>query len=96
MCFPGLTKTPDLSMLHTGPQYQKRGAASALMKWGSQRADELSLPIYLESSPTAHPIYHKYGFKDVGRVDIDLTPYGGAGLTHSAPCMVKDAVKTTQ
>ncbi|PVI02750.1 acyl-CoA N-acyltransferase [Periconia macrospinosa] len=84
-----------LGMLHTGPQYQKRGAASALLKWGLQRADELNLPVYLESSPTAYPLYRKHGFKDVGSVDVDLAPYGGEGLTHSAPCMVKDATKTT-
>lgn len=78
-------------MMHTGPQYQKRGAASMLIKWGLQRADELNLPVYLESSPVAHDFYEKHGFKDVNKIEVDLTPFGGPGLVHSAPCMLRDA-----
>ncbi|CAI6333311.1 unnamed protein product [Periconia digitata] len=84
-----------LHMLHTDPKYQKRGAASALLKWGLQRADELGLPTYLESSPIGQPLYKKHGFKDVGSVDVDLTPFGGEGLTHSAPCMLREAYNTS-
>ena len=35
----------DLHMLHTDPKHQRRGAASALLKWGTQRADDLNLPV---------------------------------------------------
>jgi len=36
-----------------------------LVEWGIKIADELGIPAYLESSPMAHSLYQKYGFKDV-------------------------------
>lgn len=85
----------DLRMMHTHPRYQRRGAASALLRWGLQRADELNLPTYLESSATAHLLYKRHGFKDVASVDLDLTPFGGEGLVHSAPCMLREPSKAS-
>ncbi|KAF1957467.1 acyl-CoA N-acyltransferase [Byssothecium circinans] len=83
-----------LHMLHTHPKYQKRGAASALIKWGMQKADELGLAVYLESSLQAHTFYHHHGFKDAGRLVVDLQPFGGEeGMTHSAPLLVREPVK---
>ena len=82
-------------MMHTHPRYQRRGAANALLKWGLQRADELNLPMYLESSATGQSLYKKHGFKDVAIVDLDLTPFGGEGLVHSAPCMLREPSKTS-
>ena len=33
-----------------------------------QRADEANLPCYLDASPSAKPIYEKYGFREVDRL----------------------------
>lgn len=73
-------------MLHTDPEYQGRGAGSALIEWGKQKANELGLPIYLESSTKGHRFYKKHGFTDVEVMDIDFTPYGGA--VHKQPLMM--------
>lgn len=79
----------DLHMLHTDPTYQGCGAGSALMEWGIQKADELRLPIYLESSPKGHRFYQKHGFKDVKVLEIDLSKYG-AIKTYKQPLMMRE------
>ena len=84
-------------MLHTDPKYQKRGAASALIKWGFQKADELGLPIYLESSQVAHNFYLGHGFREVYRLVVDLAPFGGeSGLTHNAPLLIREPSKESK
>ena len=77
----------DLHMLHTDPEYQRRGAGSALMEWGKQKADELGLPIYLESSAKGYPFYKKHGFEDVETFVVDFSPYGGP--VHEQPLMMR-------
>lgn len=79
----------DLHMLHTDPKQEGRGAGSALLKWGTQKADELGLPAYLESSPNAHDFYKKYGFEDVEIFELDLSRFGGARKMHTAPLMIR-------
>lgn len=75
-------------MLHTDPEYQGRGAGSALMEWGKQRADELGLPLYLESSAVGHGFYLKHGLKDIEVMDIDFSPFGGS--VHKQPLMMRE------
>jgi GNAT superfamily N-acetyltransferase len=79
----------DLHMLHTDPEYQGQGAGGALMEWGKQKADELGLPTYLESSAKGHRFYQKHGFKDVQVMTMDLSQYGGTG-THEQPLMIRE------
>ncbi|KAF3038153.1 hypothetical protein E8E12_007285 [Didymella heteroderae] len=78
-----------LHMLHTDPEYQGRGAGSALLNWGKTKADKLGLPIYLESSAVGHEFYKKHGFKDIEVMDIDFSPYGGP--MHKQPLMICEA-----
>lgn len=80
-------------MLHTDPKFQRRGAASALLKWGTQRADDLRLPAYLESSWQAHALYGKHGFKNVKVFEVGLKAFGGGDETQSAPLMLREPVK---
>jgi len=50
-----------------------------LIQWGLNIADELHIPAYLESSPVAHKLYQKFGFKDID--ELVLSPkwnYGTA------------------
>ncbi|KAJ8105806.1 hypothetical protein OPT61_g9958 [Boeremia exigua] len=77
-----------LHMLHTDPEYQGRGAGGALLEWGKDKADELGLPIYLESSTKGHKFYRKHGFKDIEVLEIDFTPYGGS--VHRQPLMMRE------
>jgi GNAT superfamily N-acetyltransferase len=52
-----------LQLLGTLPTHQGQGIGSQLIKTGLQRADELNLPCYLESSnPQNVPFYKRHGF----------------------------------
>ncbi|KIW25934.1 uncharacterized protein PV07_09068 [Cladophialophora immunda] len=79
-----------LDLLQTDPKYQGRGAGGMLIRWGLDVADELHLPAYLESSPAAHNLYQKFGFRDIDK--FTLNPkwnYGSADATISF--MLRDA-----
>jgi GNAT superfamily N-acetyltransferase len=81
-------------MLHTDPKYQRRGAASALLKWGTERADQLGLPVYLESSHAGHILYGRHGFKDIEIFECDMRPFGG-DKTFTVSLMIREPLKSS-
>ncbi|UKZ83089.1 hypothetical protein TrVFT333_010891 [Trichoderma virens FT-333] len=64
-------------LLHTDPDHQRRGAGGKCLQWGTSEADRLGLVSYLEASEEGRPLYEKYGFKEVDRIVVDLTKWGG-------------------
>jgi len=61
-----------LECIATVPEWQGKGAAGKLIRWGLQKADEGSLEAYLEASPDGKPIYEHFGFKEEERLVVDL------------------------
>ncbi|KAH8662912.1 amidase signature domain-containing protein [Tricladium varicosporioides] len=51
-----------MTFLGTDPNHQGRGAASLLIQWGIERAEENKVPIYLDSTLDAAPLYRRHGF----------------------------------
>ncbi|KAL6713246.1 hypothetical protein ACLMJK_009367 [Lecanora helva] len=69
-----------LNIMITDPPHQRRGAASMIVKWGCEKADELGLPAYLEATAAGLPIYLKEGFEKLDEVIIDCDAWpGGLG-----------------
>ncbi|TFB02742.1 hypothetical protein CCMA1212_005381 [Trichoderma ghanense] len=66
-----------LKLLHTDPDHQRRGAGGMSLQWGTAEADRLGLVSYLEASEEGRPLYERYGFKEVGRIVVDLSRWGG-------------------
>ncbi|KIX94455.1 uncharacterized protein Z520_09841 [Fonsecaea multimorphosa CBS 102226] len=64
-----------LAVIGTSPKYQKQGAASLLLQWGLERADDLELAAYVESAPPALRLYEKYGFKEVSKLPLEMSPW---------------------
>jgi len=64
-----------LSVLVTYPDRQKRGAGSALVKWGCDLADKENLPAYLEATPAGYAVYKKNGFEDIDAITFDFKPF---------------------
>ncbi len=81
-----------LHYLHTDPDFQRRGAGAMLVKWGFEKADELGLPIYLESTTSAHQFYKNLGFKDIEMYKLDLGKFDGP--VHEQPMMMREPVKS--
>lgn len=81
----------DLMILVTTPAHRRRGAASLLIEWGTQRADERGLKCVLMASEAGLGAYLKHGFKVVREVEMDLRPYG-VGATELRRWMVREPV----
>ena len=75
---------PGLTYIGTDPQYERRGAATALIQWGLDRCCESGAPAYLESTLEAVPLYERLGFKIAHRVSIILE---GTGNYEEACCI---------
>lgn len=52
-----------LAFLGVEEEYERRGVASRLLKWGLDKADEEDRPVYLDSSPPGKALYAKHGFE---------------------------------
>lgn len=64
----------------TDPQCSRRGAAGKVIQWGIDQATLKRLPIYLESSEVARPLYERHGFRVIEHFEMDLAQYGGTGV----------------
>ncbi|EXJ71788.1 uncharacterized protein A1O5_05598 [Cladophialophora psammophila CBS 110553] len=64
-----------LAAIGTSPKYQRQGAASLLLDWGLERADDRGLAAYVESAPAALRLYEKYGFKEVCKLPLEMSPW---------------------
>lgn len=58
-----------LYILFTDPAAQRCGAGSIHVKWGTELADRLLVPCWVEGSPDGHHLYEENGFKDVQYVN---------------------------
>lgn len=47
------------------------------MSKGSQKADELNVPVYTGSSMSGYGLYIRHRFREVDRVTVDLEQWGG-------------------
>lgn len=58
-------KQLELAQLATHPDYSRRGAASALLKWGIKVSRKEEWPITLFAGPQGYNLYQRYGFRQV-------------------------------
>ncbi|EPS35767.1 hypothetical protein H072_10739 [Dactylellina haptotyla CBS 200.50] len=65
-----------LQALATSPEYQGRGVASQLVKWGVDRADDGNLTCWCHASPAGNQLYRKAGFQELGNSEYDLGEFG--------------------
>jgi GNAT superfamily N-acetyltransferase len=66
------------------PDFQRRGIASLLLKWGCQQADEAGAKMWCMSTPQAIRTYEKNGWEVVDWQEVDLGRYGGGGIYRRA------------
>ena len=68
--------------LYTEPSFQRQGMGSALVKYGNGLADQAKLPIILQASPIAYPLYAKHGFETDQCLDVDLRKWVPRGKSN--------------
>jgi len=71
-----------LDILSTHPDHHRRGAGTMLVKWGTDKADELGLESYLEGSSQGRPLYERNGYQPVREVKSDFSEFGGGLDVH--------------
>ena len=57
-------------MCCTHPAHQRRGAASLMVQWGADKADELDCDAYMEATLYGRHLYEKHGFVYTGTHQI--------------------------
>jgi ribosomal protein S18 acetylase RimI-like enzyme len=62
----------SLILLGTRVEYQRLGAATALVEWGMQKAREEGLALTLFSSQQALSLYRKLGFVEIANCHVQL------------------------
>lgn len=67
-----------LEIIATRPEWQGKGAAGKLMRWGLEKADAdgKGVETYLEASPVGKEVYEYFGFEERGRL---VVPVEGKG-----------------
>ncbi|CAJ2506491.1 Uu.00g006210.m01.CDS01 [Anthostomella pinea] len=65
-----------LDVLAIDPEYQRRGVGVALVRWGTDKADELGVEAVVESSVYGKGLYEKNGFVFVKDVEVK-SPFKG-------------------
>jgi predicted acetyltransferase len=71
-------------MLGTRPEFNGRGLASKLLKWGLSRADEDKTMVFLVSTPQGRRLYERYGFGAVAEYEA-VPGYSMASMVRHAP-----------
>ena len=44
-----------------------------LVKWGTDKLEEMKVPVYVVSTNQGYGLYLKHGFKEVGRWEVDMS-----------------------
>ncbi|KAI9793077.1 MAG: hypothetical protein M1816_000975 [Peltula sp. TS41687] len=66
-----------LAFLATHRDCQGQGAGTAIVRWGMERARELGLSVYLESTRVGKPLYDKSGFRTIGEAVMEKEKWDG-------------------
>lgn len=74
---PG-TRCRILNAIAVSPATQGQGAGSALIRWGTTRADEDGVFCWVHASEAGFPVFAKHGFTELGRLEVDLDEYAPA------------------
>lgn len=62
-----------------------------LMKWGTDQADALGLPCFLESTPYGEGLYLKFAFRETGYFDTDISKAKDGSEMYRHIVMYRDA-----
>ena len=63
--------------INISPSYQSRGVGSALLKWGTSKADEDGVFCWVHASEAGQNAFEKAGFKEIGKLQVNLDEYAG-------------------
>ena len=59
------------------PEWQGKGVGKRLLEWGIEKADKKGLDCWVDASEAALGFFEKFGWEQVGVVEVDLADWGG-------------------
>lgn len=65
-----------LTFIATDPSHRRRGAGAMLVDWGIQKSIADHVPVYIESTLEAAPLYEKCGLTSRDNVLLEYTAAG--------------------
>lgn len=80
-----LRRRVELEGICVHPEYQRKGIARELVKWGIEEADRLGLDLYLEATEEGRPVYERAGLDPVKEERFECD-FGAASFTVGLPC----------
>lgn len=80
-----LRRRVELEGICVHPDYQRKGIARELLKWGTDEADRLGLDLYLEATEEGRPVYERAGFEAIKEERFECE-FGAAPFTVSLCC----------
>ncbi|KAH6678326.1 acyl-CoA N-acyltransferase [Halenospora varia] len=69
-----------IQLLYVSPEYQRKGLASMLLRYGLEMADREGKRAYIEATAKGKVVYERLGFEVVDLVEVDLKEWGGEGV----------------
>lgn len=84
-------KPQGLSFIGTHPDWERRGAASMLIRWAIQKCCEEHYHAYLESTPVASALYLRLGFVPTDKISMSLDD----GSVYEEVCYLRSRGTTT-
>lgn len=79
------------------PEYRRQGISKKLMAYGVEKADELGLETWVDSSELARGLYQQYGFVFVSQQSIKPEEPDGLSETEKAEwAQTRDVVEPVQ
>jgi len=72
------------------PDYQRKGLGSKLLERGLADVDAAGARAYIEASRGGYPLYKRYGFKDVGKISMDLDTFGLDAGIEDMPFLIRE------
>ncbi|XXH02201.1 hypothetical protein Hte_008569 [Hypoxylon texense] len=85
-----------LELLAVHPDYQRLGAGTALVKWGTKAADERGLKAVVEGTPVARRLYEQCGLRtEIEEMRFDVGDEFAARKKPKLVFMARDPVSST-
>ncbi|KAK9385141.1 hypothetical protein V1515DRAFT_609017 [Lipomyces mesembrius] len=75
---PDGTKCMIIVAIAVSPAYQCHGVGSALIRWGTEKADADGVFCWVHASEAGHKVFAREGFKEVGTLEVDLDEFAPA------------------
>lgn len=79
----------DLDLLACDPIHGRKGAGAALVRWGTDQADQSGMETFLDATPVGEPLYRRLGFRE-RKVNVFDYRLFGVDLFYQSKSMVRE------